>query len=315
MIFLVKFALLGALMQKVNVTYPAVPEFADQPVAYPGKYMQGVGNAFAVGYAPSNDQTSEVMELVKVWWYEFGDSTTLFMMPFNSAEELHQMYMNGSWPGVGVIFDDPHLDSLDYTLRFPPQYMPPTSKPYVRKECKWFQLFRKRDVVFGSCARPLYRRHDLFWFRSFQNVGAAIRCSVDGIVWAWIDLRTIFDVSQWQATFVPFAASCRSYKNESSGVLAPDFKCLANVYSISGFVALQNLISTAYTSVRIQVLGINGANGMAFFYLLYITVRKKLFYESHGSMGLAAAAQAFHQKWMVLSCCRSRISWLSWFDL
>lgn len=141
------------MMRKNNVSYPAIEDFLEQPVSYPGVAANVTHNIpiFPVGYCPDNNYTRSIMESATIRWNLFNESSFLFSVPFASAEQLDKAYMNESFVGVGVIFHDPDFNQLNYTLRFPSEFVPPTSKPYIRTGGKYFFVPLSRHLLVRIC--------------------------------------------------------------------------------------------------------------------------------------------------------------------
>ncbi|XP_055347534.1 cholesterol transporter ABCA5-like [Paramacrobiotus metropolitanus] len=179
-IFLGEFVFLGTLMRSFNVAYPAVPEFVDQPLRYPGAPIPNISiPIFPVGFTPPNDQAKFIMAYATEWWTKYNSSSMMYTQPFDSPEEMDKFYLNGTFPGVGLVFHDKEFRILNYSLRFPNEFVPPTSKPYLRQG--------------DSSCRPL---------------------------------------------------------NKTAVTVATPNLCLANSYAVTGFSALQNLISAGYTKMK-----------------------------------------------------------------
>jgi hypothetical protein len=125
-------------MNKFNTAYPAVQEFEEQPFSYPSIPLPPPlpDIFYPVGCTPDSNMTREMMKQAAEYWHIRNSSSILQPIFFSSEAEMEKAYLNLSSKGlggIGVVFEDREVLNLNYTLRFPSQVMPPTSKPYIRR--------------------------------------------------------------------------------------------------------------------------------------------------------------------------------------
>ena len=127
-------------MNKFNTSYPAVPEFAEQPFSYPAiEFPQfPFKTVYPVACTPDTNATHEIMRIAAGYWTAMNHTAMLFPFYFATETAMEEFYLNlstqvkGGAAGAGIVFEDGDLASLRYTLRFPSELMPATSKPYIR---------------------------------------------------------------------------------------------------------------------------------------------------------------------------------------
>ncbi|XP_055343546.1 LOW QUALITY PROTEIN: ATP-binding cassette sub-family A member 2-like [Paramacrobiotus metropolitanus] len=130
--FLIEFIFLGCLMSARNEAFPAVPEFVEEPLPYPGVPFREYGSFYAVGYTPDNPAAAFILNYTSVWWNRLNTSNALYTAAFPSEEDVDSIYLNDTFPAIGLVFHDATFRSLNYSLRFPNQWLPPTSRPFFR---------------------------------------------------------------------------------------------------------------------------------------------------------------------------------------
>ena len=141
--------------------YPEIEEFVEEPFSYPGNFLsydyvtQITTKQFAVGCTPDTPDTRAVMSQAAEYWTQMANLTTspfqvtLMLVEYFADEKALEDWARGnntdpdaSYHGgglyqVGVVFADPLMKTLDYTLRFWTNAVPYTDAPYIEKRfCK-----------------------------------------------------------------------------------------------------------------------------------------------------------------------------------